>query len=740
MAKPTIDTASAGHQFNTFAGVFTPSILTILGVVIFLRTGFVVGQAGIRDALIILLIAEGIAILTAMSLAGISTNTPVKGGGAYYLISRVLGPGFGGAIGLALFLAQALSVPFYILGFTEALVQSFPVLRASFGLVAMGTALLLFAVNYLGASWAIKMQYIVMGLLGLSIMAFMGGAALLFRPAQFAMNWTPHYTGTYSFWIVFAIYFPAVTGIMAGVNMSGDLKNPARSLVVGTFVAIAVGGLIYLIEILLLGGAFVRDDLVSQPYRLLVQNAIFGAGCLVVGGVFAATLSSSMGSFMGAPRVMQALARDSILRVLAPFSKGSPLRDEPRRALVFTLFLTMAVLWVATRKSGMNAFDFVAAVVTMFFLVTYGMVNLAAFIELFSRNPSFRPRFRFFHWSTALLGAVSCLAVMVLIDVKAAGIAVVIVIALYIFISRRAYKVGFGDARRGFIYSLVTRNLWRLRTFPAHPKNWRPTFLVLSGNPHTRLTLSRFAIWLEAHRGIVTMAELVCGHLEEMADKRKVALERAENFIQQNKLNIYPEVVVARHFDEGIRVLLQAHSIGPIKPNTIVLGWPHEQERVVPFVAHLRDIQCLEKSVLCVVDKGVKLQAPRSVDIWWRGRRNGSLMLILAHLLTQNREWSRTHIRILRAVTEEVEREQAHKDLLGLAEAARIEAEVVVILSKDPIATIVPRYSENASVVFMGFQIPESNAEKFYTFFNDVSDHLPTLILINSNGQADLFA
>jgi amino acid transporter len=217
--------SSTRNRFSTFSGVFTPSILTILGVIMFLRTGFVVGQAGILSALVVLLVAEAISLLTALSLAGISTNTPVKGGGAYYLISRVLGPGFGGSIGLALFLAQALSVPFYILGFTEALVQSFPVIRPWFPYISMGTAVVLFGINIVGTSWAIKTQYVVMALLGLSIVSFLGGALWLFRPEQFAANWQSGYTGHYSFWAVFAIYFPAVTGIMAGVNMSKILPG-----------------------------------------------------------------------------------------------------------------------------------------------------------------------------------------------------------------------------------------------------------------------------------------------------------------------------------------------------------------------------------------------------------------------------------------------------------------------------------------------------------------------------------
>jgi hypothetical protein len=527
---------------------------------------------------------------------------------------------------------------------------------------------------------------------------------------------------------------------MAGVNMSGDLKDPARSLARGTFTAILAGALIYLLEILLCGGAFAREDLIAKPYKLLVANALLGTGFLVVGGVLAATLSSAIGSFMGAPRVLQALARDRVIRVLSPFARGTRNGDEPRRALWLTFVIALAVLWFASGKAGLNAFDFVAAVVTMFFLCTYGMVNLAAFVESFSSNPSFRPRFRLFHWTTALCGSLACMAVMMLIDWKAAVMAAIIITVLYFYISRRSLQTSYGDARRGFVYALVARNLWRLRSFSQHPKNWRPTFLVLSGNPHTRLTLLQLAVWMEARRGIVTMAELVRGNIGDMHERRRAALERADRFVREHSLNVYPEVVVTEDFDEGMRVLLQAHSIGPIKPNTMILGWPREIQRVEPFVRHLRDIRLLNHSAACIIDKGIDLNPPQRIDIWWRGRENGSLMLILAHLLRQNSEWLRTRIRVLRAVQEEAGREPAYTALQQLAEAARIQTQTVVIVTRDPIEDVMPRYSANASLVFLGFRVPKEDADDFFAFFSRVTAPLPTTVLVNSNGQADLFA
>ncbi|MHC4324108.1 MAG: amino acid permease, partial [Planctomycetota bacterium] len=387
-----------GNQFSTFAGVFTPSILTILGVIMFLRAGYVVGETGILNTIIILCIAEIITLLTAISMSAIATNTPVAGGGAYFLISRALGPQFGGAIGLALFMAQALSVPFYVLGFTNSLVASFPSLSSWFVPIALGTAAILFTVNLISSGLAIRVQYIVMTMLVLAIVSFLGGALLLFDPELFQANLSSSYTKPgIGFWTVFAIYFPAVTGILAGVNMSGDLKDPARSLVRGTMAAVAVGFIVYLLEIILCGGSQQRGDLLAQPFEMLVRNALWGTGFLVMGGVFSATISSAVGSFLGAPRVLQALARDRIFPILGIFGRGSKGKDEPRYGLVLTLGLTIGVILLLGGGDSMAAFDMVAAIVSMFFLCTYGMINFAAFVESFGANPSFRPRFKFYH-------------------------------------------------------------------------------------------------------------------------------------------------------------------------------------------------------------------------------------------------------------------------------------------------------------------------------------------------------
>jgi len=733
-----------GNQFSTFAGVFTPSILTILGVIMFLRAGYVIGQAGIVNTILILCAAEAISLLTAISMSAIATNTPVAGGGAYFLISRALGPQFGGAIGLALFLAQALSVPFYILGFTNSLIASFPSLSEWFVPIALGTAAILFTVNIISSGLAIRVQYIVMTLLALAIVSFLGGAILLFDPELFHANLGQSYTKpTIGYWTVFAIYFPAVTGILAGVNMSGDLKDPARSLVRGTMAAIAVGFVVYLLEILICGGSQQREDLVAQPFEMLVKNALWGTGFLVMGGVFAATISSAVGSFLGAPRVLQALARDRIFPILGIFGRGSKDKDEPRFGLVLTLGLTFAVILLLGGGDSMAAFDMIAAVVTMFFLCTYGMINFAAFVESFGANPSFRPRFQFYHWTTSILGFVACLAVMLLIDALAAIVAILVIAGIYVYLSRKVFRSAFGDARLGFQYALVVRALQKLRQMTPHAKNWRPTFLVLAGNTQTHMTLIKYAVWMEGGRGLVTAAQVISGDLETFAARVESLRTAMDTFLRNNRLAVFPEVVFAENVDEGISTLVQAHSIGPLKPNTVLFGWPRSDERAEVMFRHISSIAAMGKSVVVVADKGLPTEHRRRhrIDIWWRGQQNGSLMATLAYLLAQNWEWRDSYIRILRVISDPAGRESSHKAIRKLVEAARIRAVTRLIVSTEPFSDVFQSHSAKADVIFLGFQPSrEESAGQLYNRLNDLIADMPTTILIHSSGEADLYA
>ncbi|MFC1844442.1 amino acid permease [Thermodesulfobacteriota bacterium] len=741
---------STRNRFGTFGGVFTPSILTILGVIMFMRANFVIGQAGVIGALSILVIAKSITLFTSLSLAAISTNMRVRGGGFYFLISRVLGVEFGGAIGIALFFALTLSVPFYILGFAEALVRSYPILAPYFQIITLTTAFVLFSLAFFGAGWAIKTQYMIMFFLFLAIIAFLGGALLQFSFGTLQQNLYPGYTAVdpggsmepvYSFWIIFAIYFPAVTGIAAGVNMSGDLKDPGRSIPRGTLMAVGVGFLVYFFQIVLCGGAYERSALITMPYELLQDNAIFGWSILVTLGVVAATLSSALGSYLGAPRVLQAVSRDKILISLNFFSKGSKKGNEPRRALILTLVITFIVLLWAGNAAGGSALNGVAALITMFFLYSYGMINLAAFIEDFSGNPSFRPQFRYYHWSTALLGAIGCALVTTLINWKAALAAILIIALMLWYLKARRLIAKFGDARRGFIYKQTRNNLLRLRRMPEDSKNWRPNILVFSGNPMEREEIITYAAWIESKRGIVYLANVMIGDVVELAPRRPAALKHLTQFCNEKNYAAFPVVAVAEKLEQGISMLMQATAIGPIRPNLAFFGWSGKIERRQLYIKELRTASTLGMSLALIETKGLPIpEEPKRIDIWWRGFKNGALMLLIAFLLTENWEWENALIRVMRVVEKEEGRVPAEEALQKMIELARVEGEVEVVVAEESFSRVLHKYSADATCVILGFELPEKAEEaEWHASYRSFIDGMPTTILVNSLGAEDLF-
>jgi amino acid transporter len=731
------------RKFGTFGGVFTPSVLTILSAILFMRTAFVVGEAGVLGTLAILVVANIISLLSAISVCAVSTNMQVRGGGAYFLISRVLGPEFGGAIGIVFFFALSLNVAFNILGFTEALIGTIPALDAWFLPISLIAAAVLLGIAFIGAEWSIKTQFAIMALLVVSIAALWGGALLLFDPVQFNANMGAGYSALdatggglarYSFWIVFAIFFPSVTGFLAGINMSGDLKDPAKSIPVGTFLAVGVGAAIYLVTMLLVAGAFPRAELISRPFESLKDSALFNMGFLVAAGVFAATLSTALGSYLGAPRVLQAVARDRLLPILAPFAKGSLHGDEPRRALLLTGVLALSILVWAALSGGDNAFNIVASVISMVFLATYGMINLAAFIEGFGGNPSFRPRFRFFHWLPALLGFLGCAGVALIINAPAAIAAAVAIGLLYWHLARQKLKVSFGDARRGYIYQQVRNSLLKLREMDEDGKNWRPTILAFSGNPAKREKLVAFAIWLQAGRGIVLMVNILSQGDRDARKVQWLAAQQLKAYCRTQGLPVFPIAASADSVNTGVELVLQTACVGPMRPSVALFGWNSGKSTVESYLGFLESAIANSMSVAIVSGDELPISPGRSrIDVWWRGRKNGALMLLMAHLLSCNWEWSHARLRLLHVVDDPVERESALAALDKLAHDARIPAETDVIVSGESFVDVLHEHSADADCVFLGFELPEEGERMaWHARHEHILENMPTIVIVNS--------
>ncbi|MFQ5572036.1 MAG: Na-K-Cl cotransporter, partial [Rhodothermales bacterium] len=507
MQKEVIPAKAGG--LGTFGGVFTPSILTILGVIMYLRFGWVVGHVGLLGTLVIVTLSTSITFLTALSIAAISTDQRVRVGGAYYMISRSLGIETGGAIGIPLYLAQALSVALYTVGFAESVVGTFAGLDEN--TVGLVTTVLVTALVLVSARVAIRAQYFIMAAIAVSLLSLLFGKPIeqsdigFFGPAMGA-------EGSESFWSVFAVFFPAVTGIMSGVNMSGDLEHPGTSIPRGTFAAIGTGYLIYMALPLLLAARAGAAMLIDDP--LVMRKMAFWGDAILL-GVWGATLSSAVGSMLGAPRVLQAIARDGILpRWLGWLGRGSGADDTPRAGTMLTLGIALAAVFFGN-------LNIIAPILTMFFLTTYGVLNIAAGVERFLGSPSFRPTFKV-HWSLSLLGAFGCIAVMLLINAMATAVAALFVLMVYVWLERRGLESAWGDVRRGIWMAITRAGLLRLRS-EADPKNWRPHILVLSGAPMRRWHLIDLTASLTHNRALMTVSTVLPA--ESFSTERQLTLE-----------------------------------------------------------------------------------------------------------------------------------------------------------------------------------------------------------------------
>jgi len=718
-------------KFGTFGGVFTPSVLTILGVIMFLRYSTVVGQAGLWSALAILLVAKMITLFTGLSLSSISTNMRVKGGGAYYLISRSLGVEFGGVIAVFLYIAQAVSVTMYVIGFSEAIFSAFPDLGLSFRTVSTITNVAVFISVFIGAGWTIRLQYGILAILLLSIFSFFFGAWQHASLEVLQSNLEPAWTGGHNVFTIFALFFPAVTGIMAGVNMSGDLSDPRESIPKGTLAAIGATALIYAGIATALAASSTRETLLG-PSFVMQETAPWAP--LIYAGVVCATLSSALGSMMGAPRILQAFGRDNIFRWLKWFGRGSGPSSEPRVAIVMTFLIAQAGIMAGD-------LDTVAPIITMFFLITYGSINLACFFETISRNPSFRPTFRWNHWTLALAGAVGCLGIMLLINPLWAVTAIVLAAGMYVLIERAEIIVKWGDVSSGVAFQRARKSLLRLEQEKYHPKNWRPSLLTLSGGPWNRLHLVSYAVLLAADRGLVSLAQVITGRLENRVKRQMEAEKLLRKYIADEELPAFPVVVVDENFGDGLKSLLQCHGIGGLKPNTILMGWSADPKKEGVFTQTLRIAKQMNRSIIVVscTQEQEKWDPPAgAINIWWNDAKNGPMMVLLGFLVKQNREWRDCPLRILRPVPVKADVENVTAEMTEVLTDARIDAEIVVLPTEDPMEAV-REAMEPSAVLFAGFDPPEEGSMGEEDYPIDEIVKLPgDVIMVYSAGDSSL--
>ena len=718
---------SAHALLGTLKGVFLPCLQNILGVILFLRLTWITGQAGVPLATLIVLVCATSTLLTSLSLSALATNGKVEAGGPYYICSRNLGHEFGGAVGLLYYVGETIAASMYVLGAVEAGFESFglPRFDAHAQVVAVVAMLMLGATVAVGVKHVNRFASVFLGIVLLSICcALVGvtlfatgeyaGALAVGEDRAFGDNFGPAWerdrkTGiTPTFWSLLALFYPSVTGIMAGSNRSGVLKSPTNSIPRGTVSAVVLTTLLYVGVVWVFGSVMSNETLKNE--KLVVALVAWPHPLVVKLGIVMSCIGAALQSLTSAPRLLTAIAADDLLPALRPLKPTTP-SAVPNRAVALTVL-------IAALPCLAGNLDFITPIITMFFLVMYATVNLACFVLAALRAPGFRPTWRYFSWWTALLGFVWCVGLMYVISWFMATVALALGALLVLYIrSQHAHK-DWGDSLVGLRFELARDQLLALRhtsTF-YHAKNWRPQLLVLletdaRANP-LRPELLALAGSLKKGRGLVMAVALLRGEVAaEYEAKGEAATEVLRLHMHADRIEGFPRVIVyARDLCEAMLSTIQSSGIGAMRPNTVVVGWPaslfaqappkasgaqhpasalwrawssEDRERAERFVAVLHGAVGAKKAL--VVLKGgrdamladidsshalhhahVAMQQANiamervhthgtdpaaagaetsTIDVWWVVH-DGGLLLLLPHLLRQTRRFRTARMRV----------------------------------------------------------------------------------------------
>lgn len=621
---------------GTFAGVFLPSYLYMMGVVLYLRLGLITGQAGIINVVGVIALSAVIMVITGFSITSIVTNMQVNAGGAYYIISRSLGIRIGSIIGILLCIGQLASITLCITGFAVSLQAFLP--QFSLTSIEVVTLVILGAITFISRNLAVRTQIFIFIVLLLSFYSiFSGSYSNIPEPILLSTDTFEHI----GFWAAFGILYPAMTGIEIGMSMSGDLKNPSRSLSIGTIAAIIASGVVYISLAIFLHYNVPASLLVSQE---LIAVYVAKYGFLVVLGIWGATISSALGAILGTPRVMQAISKDGVLP--GALSKGHGPYQDPRVGLILTLVLTFFLL-VFTN------IDQIIPMLTMICLVSYGTLNCVSFFESFVQNPSWRPSVKT-PWWVSLIGAILCFGIMFLVNPFATfGVIILVMLGFY---ALKFFDVeGDWDDIRFSIYSTMARFFTqKLNELDDNAKSWRPNIICLSERAGMDESLCYFTESLVQGKGFMTYASVV-RHQDLEPINLPDYQKQLEGYMQSNAIASFVHIQLVDDIITGLDQVIHNYGMGPLTPNTIVVNCRNvffESER---YLKMLRKINRMHRNVVLFRSDNSSIfktsttqdaSASKTIDIWWSSdmKRNYKFSLALAYIMQMSQFWSGAQI------------------------------------------------------------------------------------------------
>ncbi|NND62708.1 MAG: Na-K-Cl cotransporter [Flavobacteriaceae bacterium] len=659
-------------KFGTFGGVFTPTLLTILGVIMYLRMGWVVGNAGLLGAWLIIIISFAITLCTALSMSSITTNIRIGAGGAYAIISQSLGLEVGGSLGIPRYISQGLAVTMYIFGFREGWLGIFPEHNAFLVDICVFAGLITIA--YISANLAIKIQYLIMvvivaSLVSIVLAAYDGSMQIATSEAlkwgSFEGSAENNFEGS-SFWIVFAVFFPAATGIMAGANMSGELKDPRKSIPVGTLWAIGVSFVIYMLLAFWLARTASHEDLISN-YNIIIDKAYVGP--LIIAGILGATFSSALASLVGSSRILFAMGQHKVLPK-SNFLAGQSSNGQPRNAMIITGILIFATMLLR----NLNA---VAPLVTLFFLVTYAMINIVVIIEQNLGLISYRPIFKVKRW-IPWLGLVSSVLAMFIINPTISLITIAIVLAVYWYLSRQNLETPFEDVRSGLFVSFAewaAKHTWGMKKMQQ--RAWKPNLMVpvrdLSGARGNFQFLRNIA----SPKGSIKLLGI-----ESTSEGSKMSenLETlAQSFRDQGVFSSWT-IINTTDFAKGVNYGNQALLGAFFRPNIVFLNLQQHDQYETELRPVIKECIRLEIGVLLYQSHPTALLGQRNtINVWISDRKgnwslgwdigNLDLSTLIAYKLKKN--W-KAQIRLVMVLNDESEKANAMEYMDKLINLARL--------------------------------------------------------------------
>jgi len=718
--------------------VFMTSISSILGAILFLRFGFATGTLGFWGVILIILLGHAITIPTAMALSELATNTRVEGGGEYFIISRSFGMKIGSTIGLTLFLSQTISIAFYVIASVESLQFLFQLFQNQLGITLPKQVfsipimlMLSFILFKKGSGLGMKLLYIVNAILFVSlVLFFIGKPVVITEGAIEALINNFGFFEKERFFIIFAICFPAFTGVTAGVGLSGDLRNPGKAIPIGTMLGTFTGLIVYFFVVWKLAVSASHDELIND--QLIMSKIALYGNVVVPIGLAACTLSSALGCMLVAPRTLQAICNDKMFpfkRLNHFLSKGHGSSNEPLNASVIVYIIAIVFIMLGN-------IDSVAGIISMFFLITYGSLCLNSFLNHFGSPPSYRPRFKS-KWFLSLTGFLLSVWVMFMISPLYSLVSYIVIILLYLFLERvNKDSRGLVNIFKGALFQLNRRlQVYMQKQQSGMDKEeWRPAAICVSSHSFERVKILELMKWLSYKYGFGTYFHLIQEYFSKQTyQESKVILKQLIDNINDQGSTLYIDTMISPSYTSAIAQVIQTPSISGMENNMVIFEY---DKRYTNELSHIIDNVSLVRAgnfdvgIFAMSEHIVKPK--NGIHVWIReyDTDNTNFMVLLSYIIVSHPDWKKSRIKVFLESTKEdfavVETDLKKRIADGRLPIALKNIEFVVIDENQTFSEIVEVYSSNAALLIIGFHedFIKNKCLSFFTDFKTTGDIL----------------